>query len=281
MMAGCYRSQEVSGIANSGIWIGEDSVPPHTFFRLLQCLTYKTMLLGDNVFDTSLWTISTELYGSFFVFGFLALAHNTRNRAAMLLLCLVYCFFMKMILASFILGINLNYIDHVKINRNKYVVSGFAVILLLASLVLGSFPTTTEIRGTLFENMPAWLFVYNFWFHIIGAFLLVLAFVLSPAFQFVISLRLFRFLGYISFSLYLLHPVIIFTFSCALFLGVYGHLGYNSSVALVLVCTILVAMPLAWLMTKYIDGPGIRLAKYCYARWGKPKPPLTNVDQIV
>jgi peptidoglycan/LPS O-acetylase OafA/YrhL len=272
MVTNCYHSQALSRVTHSEIWIGEDPEPPHVFMRLLQCLLYKTMFLGDNVFDTSLWTISTEFYGSMFVFAFLGLTHKTRNRLTMLFLALVVAFFMKTILAAFIFGISLNYIEKVKFESNKFLSNGFAALLLLVSLLLGSFPTTTEIRGTIFENMPQWLYAYNFWFHTIGAILLVLAFVVSSWLQYFISLRLFRFMGYISFSFYLLHPVIIFTFSSALFLSVFGYLGYNAGVAVVFLCTLALCLLLSYFMTKYVDEPGNRFAKYVYERWVKKAP---------
>ena len=265
MTTNSYQTHEASKITHSELWLEGNAIPVDILKKLFQCLSYRTMLFGDNAFDTTMWTISIEFYGSLFVFGFLALMHNTHQKITILVLVFLYCFFTDSpYLAAFTFGISLNFIEHTREKWNKHIMNMLAVVLLIISLVLGYI-----LDGTFYANMPKWLDDYCYWFHIIGGFLLVLAFVLSSWLQYIVSLRVFRFLGYISFSLYLLHPLIIYSISCAIFLKVYGHLGYNSSVALVFLCTAVSCILFSWLMTKYIDGPGTKYAKYIYNRWIK------------
>ncbi len=152
---------------------------------------------------------------------------------------------------------------------NKSISNILSVVLLFVALILGSFPTNGLIDGTFYEHMSGEILAYSGWFHIIGAFFLVSSFVLSPILQRLISLRVFRFLGYISFALYLLHPLIIGSFSCYVFLKLSESMAYNSAVAVVFLLTIAICLPLSWLMTKYIDVPGTAFSKYVYERFAK------------
>ena len=80
---------------------------------------------------------------------------------------------------------------------------------------------------------------------------------------------LFRFLGYISFSLYLLHPLILGSFSSWAYLSLAAPIGFNKSLPLVFILTTIVCMSASWIMTKFIDDPGVKLSKYVYDRWFK------------
>ena len=144
--------------------------------------------------------------------------------------------------------------------------------LMIFGLVLGSFPAAFELKGTVFEHIPPGILTYFEWFVASGAFMVVLAFVISPRLQRQLSLRIFRFLGYVSFSFYLLHPLLIGSLSCFMFLHLYGHLGYNTTAVTVFIATLLAGLGLSWLMARFIDDKGIKLSKYLYERWGRKIP---------
>jgi peptidoglycan/LPS O-acetylase OafA/YrhL len=279
MKAGLYYNVPVSKIAHSEWWFGQQWAFTHPLEKLWMCLKVSTMFLGDNSFDTSLWTMSIEFTGSLFVFAFLAFTHHTKSRFAALMLVFLYCKFTDQVtLSAFVFGISLNYAEQYAGKLNKYFALVAAAILLMLGLFLGSYPSAINNNGTLFDHMPQIIKRYAIWFHVLGAYALVLAFVISPAFQRAISVSVFRFLGYISFSLYLLHPIIIGSFGSYFFLKLYGHFDYNHSVAVVFILTISVTMFLSWLMEKYIDDPGIRFSKYVYNRWVKKDPVPQPVD---
>jgi peptidoglycan/LPS O-acetylase OafA/YrhL len=268
--ANLYNNVAVSHITITESWFGSMWNFPNPFEKLCSSLVYGTMFMGDNSLDTTLWTMSIEFYGSLFVFAFLALTHNTKNRLSMLMLVFLYCCFTDSErLATFVLGISLNYFEHSGLGAKKIVNTLIAPLLLIISLVLGSYPPNTPSAGTFFYNTPASLLAYSGWVHVIGGLLLILSFVLSANMQKLISSRVFRFLGYISFSLYLLHPLILGTFSSFVFLKLYTHWGYNHSVAIVFILTLGILLASSWLMAKYIDANGIKLANYLYQRFVK------------
>ncbi len=272
-----YFNTPVSTISLSE-WLASQWQVPDPLARLWLCLKMGTMFQGDNSFDISLWTMVIELTGSLFVFAFLAFTHNVKNRFACLALVLVYCkFTQQAFLSAFMLGIGLNFVEQYISRVNKYLANSLAVVLLLFGLLLGSSPTSGEVKGTIFEHVPSALAQYS-GYHLLGAFLLVLSFVMSPVLQRIISLRPFRFLGHISFSLYLLHPLFIGSFGCFVFLKIYGRFDYGYSVAIVFLLTTIVCLFLSWLMARYVDDPGIQLSKYVYKRWIKKKPAPQPVE---
>ena len=147
-----------------------------------------------------------------------------------------------------------------------------APLLFLFSLFLGAYPTTDNRAGTVFEHMGHSLYDYTGWFHIIGGYLLILSFTLSIRMQQIVSMRWFRFLGYISFSLYLLHPLVMSSIGSYAFLKLYKGLGYNHTVVVVFAICTVVTLAASWLMAKYIDNPGTKFARYVYDRFFKARP---------
>ncbi len=270
MKAGLFFNVPASSIQHSEWWFGNMWTFPHPLLRLLTCLKNGTMFEGDNAFDTTLWTMSIELTGSFFVFAYLALTHNTRNKLPSLLLLFLYCVVTyNRPMAAFVFGISLNYVEEAMPSLAPRRAGIIAALFLIIGLILGSFPDSGDFSGTLFGHM-SWIFTKaTHWVHVSGAYLLVLAFVLSPRLQRFISLRAFRFLGYISFALYLLHPLVMGSLSCYMLLHMYPGVGYNYAALYIFLVTTAVCIPASWLMAKYIDDPGIKLSKYVYNRWFK------------
>ncbi len=262
----------VGRISHSDWWLGVFWSFSDPFAKLWHCLAYGTMFMGDATFDTSMWTMSVELYGSLLVFALMAVTHNSRNRKFITLLVFIYFVFTAQPkYGAFILGVSLNYVETGYLRLNKYFITALASFFILFGLTIGSYPATFEFNNTLFEYVPPAIRNYSEWFITMGAFFVVLAFVISHRLQHFISLRFFRFCGYISFSFYLIHPLIIGSFSCYMFLHLYGMLSYNYTVALVFIATIILCFGVSWLMTRYVDEQGIKLSKYLYERWGRVK----------
>ena len=268
LKAGLYYNVQVSQLTHAEWWFSYKWFVPHPEKQLAQCLAYKTLFEGDSTFDTCLWSMSSEFYGSMMVYVLLALTHNTKVKVPVLLLILAVCLIKsKVYPAAFVLGILLNYVERTKEQFNYVLTSAIAVVLLIVGLGLGSYPSSNIVAGTVFEHLPVAFQSDETWYHVTGAFLVIIAFVISARLQRMISLRFFTFLGYISFSLYLLHPIIIGSFSSICFVHLYAQMSYNLAALLVLMLTIGITLLAAWLMTKYVDDPGVKFSKYFYTRF--------------
>ncbi len=234
--------------------------------RLLSSLFFGTMFTGDSSLDTCLWTISSEFYGSLFVFAFLMFTHFTsRHRLFMMFLAMYYFYVMKSpFYLAFVMGMTLCYTEQWIKKRRTILTSFYAITLLVTGLLLGTVPFNSPYADTWQETIKNTIWDYTPWCNTIAAYCLILAFVFSPLLQKIVSLRLFRFLGFISFSLYLLHPIILGSFSSWLFLQLYSTRGYNPCVLIVFTATIVFLLISSWLMAKYVDQFGISFARKVY-----------------
>ncbi len=270
LKAGLFYNGPVSVMRHSEWWFGTQWNIPEPLFQLWIGLKYTALFLGDSTFNTSLWTMSIEFFGSFFVFGFLAFTHNTNRKLLVLFLTLLYFKFTEQPnMANFIFGISLNYLEQLAPTFRKNAVNIAVIMLVLLGLFLGSYPSSNYHGGTIFEKFSPFILKYNRWYHSIGALCVVAAVILSPFLQKLFSLKPVRFLGYISFSLYLLHPLVLGSFSSWLYLKLAVPVGFNKAVCVIFVLTSLVCLLLSWIMTKFIDDPGVEFSKYVYNRWFK------------
>ncbi|MFV8819963.1 acyltransferase family protein [Haliea sp. E17] len=96
----------------------------------------------------------------------------------------------------------------------------------------------------------------------LGAATLLVLVLANARAQAVLSLRPFRFLGRISYSLYLLHLAVILTFSQA-FIRFLNTLGCTADASfwLGMLATTLATLPVAYLFNRAIEQPSIRLGK--------------------
>ncbi|MEW6468333.1 MAG: acyltransferase family protein, partial [Bacteroidota bacterium] len=76
-----YKHVEVSAISHSEWWLGTLWPAQGSLFGVfLEHVAYGVMFLGYHDYDTSMWTMSIELFGSFLVFGLLAVTHPIKRK---------------------------------------------------------------------------------------------------------------------------------------------------------------------------------------------------------
>ncbi len=260
MISGAYFNVAAGAITHSEDWLGSFWLMEHPFREFLKSLLYGTMLLGNNSFDTTLWTMSIELFGSMLVFALLALTHNTRRKLiSFLVFGLVLILINKTLYTCFVLGIALNYVERNLEKVKKYSNLVIVILMMSAGLLLGSYHEG-HIEGTIYDKLPAGILALKNTFHILGGFLFILSVMLSTRLQAFFSLRPLRFLGLVSFSLYLIHPLVIGSFSSFLFLQLHEAIGYNLAVLFVFVLTTLLVLWLSNLMAIHIDLKGMRFS---------------------
>ncbi len=255
-----------------------------SFPTFLKNFFYGVLFDGDNRYDTSLWTMSTEFFGSFLVFALLALTHNVkrRNFAFICVLVMLYAtehfywaFPKNYFYCAFIFGMLLNYLETIAGKTAASSAKNIMVALAFAfGLLLGSFPSTGFVTGTCwkFIDDPDIIKSYDV-FHVIGAMLVVSAVVFSQRLQGFFSRGIFIFLGFISFSLYLIHPLIIGAFSCPLFVKLYTPSAYNSNVFEVWLLSTILLILVSYFMAKKVDQFGISFSKRFDEWMGRAKTP--------
>ncbi|MBL7890348.1 MAG: acyltransferase [Bacteroidia bacterium] len=253
-------------------WLNKLYAGDYSFLGFLKEISYKTMFWGSNDFVNTLWSISTELLGSFLIFSVLIFTHNKRNRLMVLLLiCAVIFSSFSRYYIAFILGILLNYIINdpfiLKLKNNRL----FILFLLVVGLFLGGFPSGGNIENTIYDHLMMRSLSKNYvLLHILGGFFLIIAVLYSNFLQKIFSLNLFVYLGRVSFSVYLIHPLIIGSFSCFLLVKVNENFySYNLLILFIFIATTIIIFAVSHYFTKWVDDKSVVLSKDFYTKYFK------------
>lgn len=264
MRLGLFFNLSLAPATHSQAWLG-------TFWRFPPSLTKAvhegvigSFMDGTSAYDSSLWTMHYEFFGSFIVFGFLALFGQLRNRS-LLYLGAALAFYNSYFLA-FIAGIWLcdntdNLRQFIARLRSRYL----PALMISAGLVFGTVPiasTRYQFNLPLFSADSAFAFV-----HIVGAVLLLTGIVLAPSVQRFLVRRPFQFLGRISFSLYLLHVLVLGSLSSYLFSNLILHHSYKVSFVVMFVPSLVLIILISHFYTNWIDDAAVRYSGVWYRRF--------------
>jgi peptidoglycan/LPS O-acetylase OafA/YrhL len=165
----------------------------------------------------------------------------------------------------------------------SYYILFIAGMLLCDLQVHGKLPVPRAGVRSLMLLIACWLGSYrllaehSFWHlldplcHVIkpsaiGAILLFYAVITSERIQHVLDKPLFRFLGNISYSLYLVHLLVICSFSCILFTWLHHSCSYHLSFIVTFIVSVPLVLLIAQWLTATVDLQGIRFSKWFYRR---------------
>jgi peptidoglycan/LPS O-acetylase OafA/YrhL len=265
---GLYSNIQAAPLTLSNWWLATFwNFEPNFFFALKQAFWDVFFDFNNNgIYNSVLWTMQCELNGSFFVFAFLGIFGKSSIRFFFYIVCLAI--FMKTYYLAFVLGLILSDVyNSPSLENIRKLIQENKIITPLA-IVIGVF------LGAYFDNRNLYHLIelsrlkeYGFdlfsFYHIIGAFFIVLAVLNSYKLQKILSNEVCLFLGRISFSLYLMHLMIICSLTTSIFLMAYQYnLSYKISVILSFLISIFVILGVSYLTAKYIDEPAIKFSKY-------------------
>jgi peptidoglycan/LPS O-acetylase OafA/YrhL len=207
-------------------------------------------------YNSPLWTLQIELYGSFLVFIFLLLFRKTKLRALAYLYAAV-CF-RGSLYHGFVIGILFadivrNYGDSLKVWSRHFI----SWPLLAFGLIAASYPaysSRADLTSTFYGFFPQLPFLGG-GYSMLGAVLVFGAVLLAPRLQFILSTPLFAFLGRISYAVYAVHFLLLGSFSSWLFLTLRHGLSYGASFLVVVLCSLSLLLVISYYLTKYVDEP--------------------------
>jgi peptidoglycan/LPS O-acetylase OafA/YrhL len=268
VLAGGYLNGAASAETYSIPWF-RDLTPPDLIRlkHLAADLTLRLFAAGEK-YNSPLWTIETELYGSFVTFGFLLLFRKSRLRWLGYVGAMIY--FRGTFYQGFLLGMLLadgmrNFPKAMERIRTSLIVWP----LLLAGLYFASWPAYVpkgDLTGTIYGFLPTFTVVKGS-YSMLGAGLVFLAVLSSPRLQAVLSGRWFAFCGRLSYSVYVLHFLLLSSFSCWVFLHLHGRFSYNESSWLAAIVSVPVLVLVSYLATVYVDEPATRGANRIAKLW--------------
>ena len=246
----------------------------------IKAAVWGTFFTGDDTYNPVLWTMTIEFYGSMLVFAMALLFGSLRNRWT-LYMASALIFFNTYYLA-FIIGTALSDAFSSKSllfstlkTENKIIL--FSILIL--GLFLGSYPMDSIKSDSIYAFLNNGFFQNpRATYHILGASMVMYALLNSQGMQKIFASPLPVFLGKISYSLYLIHFLIISTFTCALFLILYPVLPYYLAALVSCIISLILIIPLSYLYYKYIDLAGIKLSKLFY-NWIARLWDVNSIDQ--
>jgi peptidoglycan/LPS O-acetylase OafA/YrhL len=232
---------------------------------MLKTTLWNVFFIGNNSYITVLWTMSMEIYGSFLVFAILLLFGQMRSRGFIYGIISIYFVFMSQPFhLAFVIGIVLsdlmNNKPQVFIQFNKFYI---LIPLLILGFYLASYPTSNfvKIEETIYRYLNFGILEL---YHTLGAILLIFSVLCSKSLQKIFSNSVSLFLGKISFSLYLLHPIVIASFSSFLIIQCKDWKYYNNAGLFVFILTLIVSFIISYLMTIFVDKKSIEWSHKFY-----------------
>lgn len=257
---GYARSQVVDithSVWLSGLWLQV----PQLEDAIRQSI-YQIFTIGSSSYNPVLWTMQYEFIGSFIVFAFLLLFAESKYR------WVIYAALTAVFLSSwywgFIIGMAL---ADLYMNRRSLLEKIPQAVWFIGGLLgigLGAFPPT-NLEGTIYKALlvPGWSQYQSFSFYLtIGAMLMIMAVLFLPVLRSFFAARLMSYLGKYSFSVYLLHMPILFTFGSLVFISTNETIGFHSAAIVTILSSFALLAPLVYLFEKYVDAPAIKLASH-------------------
>jgi peptidoglycan/LPS O-acetylase OafA/YrhL len=242
----------------------------HTLKQMLDNAFIQVFFNQDIAYNTVLWTMRTELLGSYLVFSLLALFSRLRHR--FLIYGFIAVVFLKVFLFHYVGFLAGMIICDLYISKPKFLYwiskRGINGTLLAIGTFLGSCPSVITKKSIYAYFTLRGEYAPDF-YHVAGSLFILTAFLGNRTIQNLFSSKWSLHLGRCSFSMYLLHVPVIGSIGCFLFLKTEGMGSYHQQVFFVFVVYLLVVLVSSYYMTKYVDKNGIRLSEYIYSKYFK------------
>ena len=242
--------------------------------RLLFNVAVQPFAAGAN-YNPPLWTIQIELYGSFLTFIFLLLFRNSKWRPAAYVLAFIWLW--DQYYQAFIFGILC-----ADLNRNWTIrplganASGlFPFLMVLLGLFICSYPASVpipDIAGTIYRYFPR-LHGLGGGVPMLGAAVFFSGVLLSTDVKRWLTAPWLEFLGRISYPLYAIHFLLLGSFSAWLFLTLREYMGYHAAVTGVVVVSVLLLLPLSYLIARFVDEPVTEFTRRVESGWRRSLAP--------
>jgi peptidoglycan/LPS O-acetylase OafA/YrhL len=224
---------------------------------------WRSLLNGAQTYNYVLWTIRVEFLGSMLLFAFLALFGKARFGAmyAILITCAIATIdpLNAPLYGLFFVGAYMNKVGD--IGRNKVT----HAVALIGGLFLGGSQSCTPIYGFLVKIAQLKLFkilppeIWAYFSCGSGAILVVWVAVGDNALSRMLSTKPLAWLGHKSFSVYLLHSVILSSVGMYVYTAT-AAMSLPVRAALSTLCVILVSVAVAIPFARLVDDQAVRLA---------------------
>lgn len=251
MKLGLYHNAQAAALAGSTEWFAGFNAFLPSFIDMLKEALFGCFLFGTNDYNGVLWTLQMLFLGAYLDYALAAFVSHLRFR------WLLYGVLAVLLLRTDFLGMFLGYVlcDFMHTDwtwRWKLCESRLLNWCLFAiGLYFMGYPSAGfGYEGTIWAILP---FVFVNYYHMFGVLCFVFSVLNLEPVQRFFSGKIFQYLGRISYSLYLIHFLVIATFGAWFFLKFQGTLGYNLTGFLNLVLISLITVGLSELSVRYVE----------------------------
>ncbi len=259
-------------VVSKSTWLADQMQQTPSFIQALGDGLYGALIMGSSAYDSSLWTMPIELWGSivliavFSLTAFRSRSEKTRENDRVIIFLILGLLGACSYLGLFAFGALL-YLTQI----HRRISSRGAAILLGLGLFLGTIPYSAApwrivrpfVEQTL-PTLPGIPYAHSSisFYHSIGALLILIAANAYLPFRRMLASRRFLFLGDISFPLYLIHIPLLLSIVCSGALAALGlGLPYAQTMILSLVFFVAVSILAAGGLMFIIERPSIALSK--------------------
>ena len=231
---------------------------PANLVGAIKSAMWNSFFIYDTLstYNSVLWTMEKEFYGSLFLFAFLGLLGNRRSRILFypLITFLSYKLYITW-LNAFVFGIALCdlYINYNRIYFFKNLGENCLVIRLRGHYVSGAF-WIVLVAGAGLPNYKGISYL------ILGVVAIALT-IVSTWSQRILSHPWLLFMGRISFGLYLVHLPIICSFSCWAYLTSVARIGHTGAALISSILTCIISIICGYFLYIVADRPAIRISR--------------------
>jgi peptidoglycan/LPS O-acetylase OafA/YrhL len=216
--------------------------PPIQFWSALWEGSILAFIRGDNYYNSVIWTMRPEFIGSLIVFGFAPIVFRVRKSSMLFSVGLVAISAILIRgananLLAFPIGVGLAALIPGGANLPKAVAFG---ALMVALYLLGYSGSPTGFYAVFHPVLSFHADTSPSGIHVVGAALLIATVEMFPPIKRLFTGRTSKFLGDLSFPIYLVHVLVI----CSAGSAVYLLAGAWPAVFTVFICSILLSLPL-------------------------------------
>ncbi|HOZ87803.1 MAG TPA: acyltransferase [Bacteroidia bacterium] len=232
-----------------------------SFMQVLKHGLVDCFYTGKSGYYQILWTMMVELYNSWMVIILLLVTHVIRRKIPLLFLWLAFQFLFlhSYYSAMFTMGLILCHL-HLHSTRFNQLASQPIVktICLAVGIYFASYPFTGYQGGsekTVYQLISFFEKIPHFISYAIGDLLLFIFLLHSQFFKKLLSKSFLLFFGEISFMVYLVHFLIIFSFSVWMYQKLLPHLVSTANLWVTGLASFALIIAVSWLLTICIDRP--------------------------
>lgn len=249
---GFYTNIEASDISGSTIWLKQFYPSGLSFADASKEAFYEAIALGKSKFIPPLWTLKVEFIGSLYVLLFYIIKPKSQNFIP-LVFALIFIYFVHKQESIYYYAIFFGSLINITPAKSKLIFPAFLIGLYFGGFQFGT-AAYNYLPKIILLDREIW--DQKTFYNAIGAFLITASVVHGFASKFFQS-KFSQFLGKVSFSVYLLHFVILCSLSSYLYVtmpkdSIYLLLNFSVYISL--------CFFVAYIFEFLVDKPAIKIS---------------------